>query len=209
MNKVLYAEWFPQIMYNHHQTGPPGAVMFAPPFRDPFNFNFDPLVPIGIDIVGAAMANRMAAEGKPGLTSRKGSSYSTWWNGGLRTTVLLSQHDRAADRDDRQSDAHHDSLRAVQAASGFEPVLPDRTAADVAFQAVDRLFGDRQLRRLRRRVPQQGYIPVQHLSDGEELHRAGQSRQLDDEPTTDCGRGSRACARSGWSWWAGSRTGER
>jgi hypothetical protein len=89
MNTVLYSEWFPQIMYNHHQTGPAGAVMFAPPFRDPFNFNFDPLVPIGIDIVGAAMANRMAAEGKPGLTSRKGSSYSTWWNGGLRTTVYF------------------------------------------------------------------------------------------------------------------------
>jgi len=89
MNRVLYSEWFPQIMYNHHQTGPPGAVMFAPPFRDPFNFNFDPLVPIGIDIVGAAMANRMAVEGKPGLTSRKGSSYSTWWNGGLRTTVYF------------------------------------------------------------------------------------------------------------------------
>ena len=38
-------EWFPQIMYNHHQTGPAGAVMFAPPFRDPFNYNFDPLIP--------------------------------------------------------------------------------------------------------------------------------------------------------------------
>ena len=89
MNKVLYTQWYPQVMYNHHQTGPAGAVMFAPPFRDPFNFNFDPLVPIGIDIVGAAMANRMAAEGKPGVTSRKGSSYSTWWNGGLRTTVYF------------------------------------------------------------------------------------------------------------------------
>src|SRR4051794_39791195 len=88
-NRMMYREWFPAIMYNHHQTGPAGAVMFAPPFRDPFNFNFDPLVPIGIDIVGAAMASRMAAEGKPGLTSRKGSSYSTWWNGGLRTTVYF------------------------------------------------------------------------------------------------------------------------
>jgi hypothetical protein len=89
MNKVLYLEWFPQVMYNHHQTGPAGTVMFAPPFRDPFNFNFDPLVPIGIDLVGAAMAGRFAAEGKPGVTSRKGSSYSTWWNGGLRTTVYF------------------------------------------------------------------------------------------------------------------------
>ncbi len=89
MNKVLYTEWFPQVMYNHHQTGPAGTVMFAPPFRDPFNYNFDPLVPIGIDIVGSAMANRFVAEGKPGVTSRKGSSYSTWWNGGLRTTVYF------------------------------------------------------------------------------------------------------------------------
>ena len=86
INKVLYAEWFPQIVYNHHQTGPEGAVMFGPPFRDPFNFNFDPMVPIGVDIVGAAMVDRMAVEGKPGYTSRKGSTYSTWWNGGLRTT---------------------------------------------------------------------------------------------------------------------------
>ena len=26
MLKVLFQEWFPQIMYNHHQTGPDGAV---------------------------------------------------------------------------------------------------------------------------------------------------------------------------------------
>jgi zinc carboxypeptidase len=89
MNKVLYTEWFPQIMYNHHQTGPAGTVMFAPPFRDPFNFNFDPLIPAELDLVGAAMASRFNAEGKPGVTSRKGSSYSTWWNGGLRTTVYF------------------------------------------------------------------------------------------------------------------------
>jgi len=86
MNRVLYTEWFPQIVYNHHQSGPAGAVMFGPPFRDPFNYNFDPMVPIGIDIVGAAMVDRMAVEGKPGYTSRQGSTYSTWWNGGLRTT---------------------------------------------------------------------------------------------------------------------------
>ena len=31
-------EWFPRSC-NHHQTGPAGAVLFAPPFRDPFNYN--------------------------------------------------------------------------------------------------------------------------------------------------------------------------
>jgi Zinc carboxypeptidase len=89
MNRILYHEWFPQIMYNHHQTGPTGTVLFAPPFRDPFNYLFDPLIPLGIDLVGANMHGRFAAEGKPGATMRKGSNYSTWWNGGLRTTVYF------------------------------------------------------------------------------------------------------------------------
>ena len=89
MNRVLFHEWFPQIVYNHHQTGPAGTVMFAPPFRDPFNYVFDPMVPIGIDLVAAGMHARFAAEGKRGVTMRSGATYSTWWNGGLRTTVYF------------------------------------------------------------------------------------------------------------------------
>ena len=89
INHVLYRDWFPQIVYNHHQTGPAGTVMFAPPFRDPFNYNFDPLIPVELDLVAASMHSRFEAEGKPGVTMRSGSSYSTWWNGGLRTTVYF------------------------------------------------------------------------------------------------------------------------
>ena len=89
MLRQLFVEWFPQIMYNHHQTGPTGAVMFAPPFRDPFNYNFDPMIPVELDLVGAAMHSRFEAEGKPGVTMRKGANYSTWWNGGLRTSVYF------------------------------------------------------------------------------------------------------------------------
>src|SRR3954468_5593895 len=85
-NRMMYREWFPAIMYNHHQTGPAGAVLFAPPFRDPFNYNFDPLIPLGIDTVGAAIHTRLAAEGKPGAVMRTGAPYSTWFNGGIRTT---------------------------------------------------------------------------------------------------------------------------
>ena len=87
--RVMVREWFPQIVYNHHQTGPPGTVLFAPPFRDPFNYHYDPLIPLGIEMVGAAMHARLAAEGKPGATMRSGSLYSTWWNGGLRTTAYF------------------------------------------------------------------------------------------------------------------------
>src|SRR5438067_1542377 len=85
-NRVMYREWFPAIMYNHHQTGPAGAVLFAPPFRDPFNYNFDPLIPLGIDMVGSAIHTRLAVEGKPGAVMRTGAPYSTWFNGGIRTT---------------------------------------------------------------------------------------------------------------------------
>jgi hypothetical protein len=85
-NKVMYREWYPAIMYNHHQTGPAGAVLFAPPFRDPFNYNFDPLIVLGIDMVGSAIHTRLAAEGKPGAVMRTGAPYSTWFNGGIRTT---------------------------------------------------------------------------------------------------------------------------
>jgi hypothetical protein len=89
VSRVMYREWFPQIMYNHHQAGPAGSVMFAPPFRDPFNYFFHPMIPAGIDLVGSAMATRFIAEGKPGVTSRRGASYSTWWNGGFRTTAYF------------------------------------------------------------------------------------------------------------------------
>jgi hypothetical protein len=89
MNRVMYREWFPQIVYNHHQTGPPGTVLFCPPFRDPFNYNVDPLVISGIDAVGAAMMQRFLVENKPGATTRSGARYSTWWNGGLRTTCYF------------------------------------------------------------------------------------------------------------------------
>jgi hypothetical protein len=85
INQVLYREWFPQIVYNHHQAGPTGTVMFSPPFRDPFNYVYDPLVINELDQVGAAMHSRFDAEGKPGVTTRSGANYSTWWNGGLRT----------------------------------------------------------------------------------------------------------------------------
>jgi hypothetical protein len=89
MTRIQYREWFPEIVYNHHQIGPPGAIMFGPPFRDPFNYFFDPLVPLGVEAVGVAMHDRLVMEGKPGSTMRTGSSYSTWWNGGLRTTTYF------------------------------------------------------------------------------------------------------------------------
>jgi len=87
INRQHYIEWIPQIIYNQHQTGPSGTVLFIAPFRDPFNYNCDPLIPIGIDLVGTAVHYRFLAEGKGGAVKREEASYSTWFNGGVRTTA--------------------------------------------------------------------------------------------------------------------------
>ena len=88
-NRILYHEWFPQILYNHHQTGPAGAVVYSPPLRDPYNPNLDPMLILGLQSLGAAMHTRLAAEEKPGAAMRSGGPYDGWWNGGIRNTATF------------------------------------------------------------------------------------------------------------------------
>ena len=86
VNRILGRVWYPEIVYNHHQAGPAGTVVFMPPFRDPNSYHYDPLLVLGIEAVGTAMHERLVEEDKPGSISRNGTSYSTWFNGSLRTT---------------------------------------------------------------------------------------------------------------------------
>lgn len=89
INKVLYTEWYPQIVYNHHQSAPAGTIMFIPPFRNPFNYHMDAMTQIGTELVGVHMHQRLIGEGKGGTAMRNSTLYSTWWNGGLRTTTYF------------------------------------------------------------------------------------------------------------------------
>ena len=89
MDRVLYIDYIPQVMLNVHQSGPLGAVIFIPPFRDPFNYNFDPLIPIGIEQVGTMMHERLIAKHMGGSAMRSEAPYSTWWNGGMRPTTYF------------------------------------------------------------------------------------------------------------------------
>lgn len=83
VNNVLYNEWYPQIVLNHHQTSPSWARIFVPPFADPVNPNIHPAIVTGTNIVGMSMANRLALKGMPGVVSNY--RFSMWWNGGMRT----------------------------------------------------------------------------------------------------------------------------
>jgi hypothetical protein len=87
MNRILYHEWLPQILYNHHQSGPAGTVVWSSPQRDPYNYNLDPLVILGLQALGTHMHQRLAAEGKPGAVMSSGGPYDGWWNGGIRNTA--------------------------------------------------------------------------------------------------------------------------
>ena len=88
-NRVLFIEWNPQLMHNVHQSGPPGTIVFVPPFRDPFNYDFDPLIPIGIEQLASAMHARLIAQEMGGTVMRTAAPYSTWFNGGIRTATYF------------------------------------------------------------------------------------------------------------------------
>lgn len=84
ISRVLYREWYPQIVYNHHQTSPAWARIAIPPYSDPVNPDIHPGVTTGVNMVGTAMANRFAMKRMPGAVARV--IYDMWWNGGMRLT---------------------------------------------------------------------------------------------------------------------------
>ena len=80
---ILYNQWYPQVVYNHHQTSPSHTRIFLPPFADPVNPRIHPGVTTAVNMVGTTMANRFAMKKMPGVVS--GVIFSMWWNGGMRT----------------------------------------------------------------------------------------------------------------------------
>ncbi len=83
VSEILYNKWYPQIVYNHHQSSPSWTRIFLPPFANPVNPNIHPGVTTAVNIVGTAMANRFAMNKMPGVVSQL--TFSMWWNGGMRT----------------------------------------------------------------------------------------------------------------------------
>ena len=81
-SRIFYHVWHPQIIYNHHQTGPAYTRIVIPPYSDPVNPDIHPGVTAGVNLVGGAMAARYAAHHMPGYVSRV--IYDMWWNGGMR-----------------------------------------------------------------------------------------------------------------------------
>jgi hypothetical protein len=83
--RVLYEEWYPQILYIQHQTGPFPARIHMPPFDDPVNPNIHPLVVQSVNVIGTHMAKRFEEERKPGAIQHR--QYPMWRADGLRYAV--------------------------------------------------------------------------------------------------------------------------
>ena len=81
--RVLYQEWFPEIVWDVHQMGNRGARMFLPPFSDPVNPNLDPILVEATNLVGTAMAAALYDAGKTGVQHQ--ARFDLWWHGGFRT----------------------------------------------------------------------------------------------------------------------------
>jgi hypothetical protein len=82
VTRQLYHEWFPQIVYNQHQSGPFPGRIWMPPFENPVNPNLDPLLVSSLNQMGHSMRKRFDVEGKPGVSSD--IVYDLWWNGSMR-----------------------------------------------------------------------------------------------------------------------------
>jgi len=83
ITRLLWHEWFPQIVYDVHQQGSNGSRFFIPPFYDPANPNISPLLLRQVGLIGHKVAADLQAAGFEGVLTN--ALYDTWWHGGFRT----------------------------------------------------------------------------------------------------------------------------
>ncbi|HEU5237983.1 MAG TPA: M14 metallopeptidase family protein, partial [Pyrinomonadaceae bacterium] len=83
VTRLLWKEWFPEVVYDVHQQGSNGSRFFVPPFYDPPNPHIAPLLLREVGLIGHKMAADVTAAGFKGILTN--ALYDTWWHGGFRT----------------------------------------------------------------------------------------------------------------------------
>lgn len=85
ITSLINKEWFPAILYNHHQTAPFPARIWTPPNSEPTNPNVHPLIVRWQNLIGSAMGAAFDEEGKEGAISRL--IFDTWYPGYVTQVV--------------------------------------------------------------------------------------------------------------------------
>src|SRR6185436_8253422 len=83
ITRLLWQEWFPEIVYDIHQQGANGSRLFIPPFYEPPNPHIAPLLLRQVGLIGHKVAADLQAAGFKGVLTN--ALYDTWWHGGFRT----------------------------------------------------------------------------------------------------------------------------
>jgi len=85
LSRLVNKEWYPVILYNHHQTAPFPARIWTPPNSEPTNPNVHPLIVRWQNLIGSAMGAAFDEEGKEGAISR--IIFDTWYPGYVTQVV--------------------------------------------------------------------------------------------------------------------------
>jgi hypothetical protein len=178
INRALYHDWFPQILYNHHQSGPAGRSRGRRRSAIPYNYNLDPLLILGLQALGTHMHQRMADGREARSDDGVGRVVRRLVERRHPQHRQLPQHHRDPDRDDRQPDADAGGVRAA-AASSRTAICRIRSSRRSGTSSSRSTTRSRQSRRARLRVAQPREPAVQHLQDGAARDRARQRRLLD------------------------------
>jgi hypothetical protein len=83
LTRLLWKEWFPEIVYDVHQQGTNGSRFFVPPFYDPPNPNIAPVLLRQVALLGHKIAADLQSANFQGVITN--ALYDTWWHGGFRT----------------------------------------------------------------------------------------------------------------------------
>ena len=84
LNRLVYADWHPQLFLDLHMMGSTGPRQFVPPFADPVAPNVAPLVWRITSHLGTLMSLRLEEQGATGVVS--GWVFDGNWIGGTRNT---------------------------------------------------------------------------------------------------------------------------
>jgi hypothetical protein len=85
LNRIIEEEWFPQVLYNHHQTAPFPARIWIHPAAEPTEPNVHPLLIRWQNIMGTAMGAAFDRAGQAGAISR--TVFDTWYPGYVTQVV--------------------------------------------------------------------------------------------------------------------------